>query len=65
VVSDIMGVTGLAIIRAIVDCQRDPLALAKLRQERCHRTESEIARALYGNWRDEHLFALRQAVELY
>src|SRR5262249_3562879 len=65
VVSDATGVTGLAIIRAIVAGQRDPLALAKLRHDKCHRTESEIARALYGNWRDEHLFALRQALELY
>jgi hypothetical protein len=41
---------------------RDPLELAKLRDERCKRTQAEIARALYGNWRDEHLFALKQAV---
>jgi transposase len=65
VVSDITGVTGLAIIQAIVRGQRDPLELAKLRHERCHRSEAEIARALYGNWRQEHLFALRQALELY
>lgn len=65
VVSDILGVTGLAIIRAILAGQRDPLELAKLRHDRCHRTEAEIARALYGNWRAEHLFALGQALELY
>jgi transposase len=65
VVSDVIGVTGLAIIRAILAGQRDPLELAKLRHERCHRPEAEIARALYGNWREEHLFALRQALELY
>ncbi len=65
VVSDVIGVTGLAIIRAILAGQRDPLALAKLRHAKCHRTEAEIARALYGNWRAEHLFALRQALELY
>jgi hypothetical protein len=39
--------------------------LAKLRDERCKRTQAEIARALYGNWRHEHLFALKQAVALY
>jgi transposase len=65
VVSDITGVTGLAIIRAILRGRRDPLELAKLRHERCKHTEAEIARALYGNWRDEHLFALQQALELY
>jgi transposase len=65
VVSDITGLTGLAIIRAILAGQRDPLQLAKLRDARCQRTEAEIARALYGNWRQEHLFALRQALDLY
>jgi transposase len=65
VVSDVTGVTGLAILRAILAGQRDPLELAKRRRERCHRSEAEIARALYGNWREEHLFALRQALELY
>jgi transposase len=64
-VSDITGVTGLAIIKAILRGERDPLQLAKLRHHRCQRTEAEIARALYGNWRAEHLFALRQALELY
>jgi hypothetical protein len=65
VVSDVTGVTGLAIIRAILAGQRDPLQLAKLRDDRCGHSEADIARALYGNWREEHLFALKQAVELY
>ena len=65
VVSDVSGVTGMAIIRAILGGERDPLELAKLRNDHCKRTEAEIARALYGNWRAEHLFALRQAVTLY
>jgi transposase len=65
VVADITGVTGLRIIKAILRGERDPLQLAKLRQENCKRTEAEIARALYGNWRAEHLFALQQALELY
>jgi transposase len=65
VVSDIVGVTGLAIIETILAGQRDPRELAKLRHERCKRTEAEIARALQGNWREEHLFALKQALELY
>jgi transposase len=65
VVGDIMGVTGLAIIKAILRGERHPRELAKLRDERCHHTEAEIARALYGNWRDEHLFALKQALASY
>jgi transposase len=65
VVSDITGVTGLAIIKAILAGEREPRKLAKLRDERCKRTEAEIARALHGNWREEHLFALEQALELY
>jgi transposase len=65
VVSDVTGVTGMAIIKAILRGERDPLQLAKLRNDKCKRTEAEIARALYGNWRAEHLFALQQAVALY
>jgi transposase len=65
VVSDVMGLTGLSIIKAILGGERNPRTLAKLRHERCKRTEAEIARALQGNWREEHLFALRQALELH
>ena len=65
VVSDIVGVTGLAIIKALLRGERDPRELAKLRHEKCRRTEAELARALRGNWRAEHLFALEQALALY
>ena len=65
VVSDVVGVTGMAILKAILDGQRDTPTLAKLRHPNCHQTEKEIARALAGNWRDEHLFTLKQAVQLY
>ena len=65
VVSSIVGVTGTAIIEAILDGERDPSKLAALRHERCARPESEIAKALEGTWRPEHLFALQQAYELY
>ena len=65
VVSDVTGVTGMAIIKAILRGQRKPRELAKLRHDTCRRTQAEIARALYGNWRQEHLFALKQAVALY
>jgi transposase len=65
VVSDVTGRTGMAILRAILRGEREPLKLAKLRNVNCKRTEAEIARALQGNWRDEHLFALKQALALY
>src|SRR5438309_2044605 len=51
VVSDVMGLTGLSIIKAILGGERNPRTLAKLRNERCKRSEAEIARALHGTWR--------------
>jgi len=65
VVSDITGATGQRIIRAILDGARDAVVLAKLRDCRCKNDEDTIAKALQGNWRDDHLFTLQQAVELY
>ena len=65
VVSDVTSVTGMAILKAILVGERDPLTLARLRDRHCQQSEAEIARALQGNWRAEHLFALQQAVELY
>ena len=65
VVSDVTGKTGMGIIRAIVEGERDPHELAQLRDHRCRKSVETIAKALEGNWRVEHLFALRQAVELY
>ena len=65
VVSDIVGQTGLKIIKDIVRGVRDPMKLAKHRHERCQATEAEIASALVGNWRKEHLFALKQGLEMY
>lgn len=65
VVSDITGKTGMLIIRAIVDGERDPHKLSQHRDYRCRRSEEEIAKSLEGHYRDEHLFALRQALELY
>jgi transposase len=65
VLSDITGHTGMAIIDAILAGERDPAVLAKLRDPRCKNSEEIIAKSLQGNWRDDHLFELRQAVELY
>lgn len=64
-VSDISGVTGMAIIRAIVGGEQDPYALARLRDRRCKKTEDQIAQELTGNWRSEHLFNLGQALRIY
>ncbi len=64
-VKDVTGVTGLAIIRAILAGERDPVKLAELRDPRCAQPESEFVAALTGNYRDEHVFALKQAVALY
>jgi transposase len=65
VISDITGQTGMSIIRDIVAGERDPVKLAQYRDPRCHSSQAEIAKALTGNYRDEHVFALQQALELY
>ena len=65
VLSDITGVTGLKIIRAILAGERNPKQLAQFRDGRCKSSEAEIAKSLEGHYKREHLFALKQAVELY
>lgn len=65
VVTDITGVTGMAIIKAILAGERDGYKLAALRDKRCKNDAATIARSLQGNFRPEHLFSLKQAVELY
>ena len=65
VISDITGATGLRIIQAILDGQRDPQELAAMRDPNCKNSEEIIAKALKGNYRNEHLFALRQAFDLF
>lgn len=65
VVSDITGATGMRIIRAIMAGQRDPMELAKMRDSRCKKSVETIAAALTGNYRDEHVFTLGQALELF
>jgi transposase len=64
-ISDISGVTGLAIIRAILKGQRDPWELARLRDRRIQASEEEVAHSLEGNWREDVLFELDQVVEGY
>ena len=65
VLSDIMGVTGQLIVRAIAAGERDGAVLAGFRDGRCKADEATIAASLEGNWRAEHLFALEQALERY
>jgi transposase len=65
VVSDITGVTGLSIIRAIVAGERDRYNLARFRQSGCAKSEEEIAKALEGNYKLEHVFVLKQALAQY
>lgn len=65
VVSDLMGKTGQAIVRAVVAGERDPQRLARLRDRRLRADEATVARSLYGNWRSEHLLALSQALAHY
>ena len=64
-VSDIDGVTGMKIVRAIAKGERDPVKLAQLRDWRCHKSEEEIAKELTGHWREDHLFSLRQSLHMY
>jgi transposase len=64
-ISDVDGVTGLAIIRAILQGERDPRKLAQLRDRRVRASEEEVAQSLQGNWREDVLFELKQVVEGY
>ena len=65
VLTDVMGMTGQAIIRDIVAGQRDPRVLVRHRHRRVKASEHDIVRALTGNWREEHLFVLGQALAMY
>jgi transposase len=65
VVTDITGATGMRIMRAIIGGERDAARLATYRDIRCKESEQTITAALTGNYRDEHVFGLKQAVELY
>lgn len=65
VIADIVGDTGQKILRAIVNGERDGQKLARLKNARIRASEEDIAKSLQGNWREEHLFALKQALSLY
>jgi transposase len=65
VISDITGVTGMKIMRDIVAGERDPNKLAQHRDFRCAKSKQEIAKSLQGNYKPEHVFTLKQALEIY
>ena len=65
VISNITGKTGMDIIEAIAGGERDPRKLARLRDPRTKADEATIAKSLQGHWREEHIFELTQALELY
>ena len=65
VISDLTGVTGLAILEAILGGERDAQKLAALKDHRIKATRDTIARSLQGDWRAEHLFVLRQALDMW
>lgn len=65
VITDVTGLTGMQIIRAILNGERNPVALAQFRDHRCKSSEAEIAKALTGNYQDGYIFTLRQAVEAF
>lgn len=65
-VSDLVGATGLRILDAILAGERDPKKLVELRDKLCRKTtEAELEKALEGDWREEHLFELKQSLETY
>jgi transposase len=65
VLSDITGVSGLLMIRAIVNGENDPQKLSAYRDRNCKQPREIIEKALTGNYREEHIFSLKQALELY
>jgi hypothetical protein len=65
VISDLTGITGMAIIRAIVAGERNPQILAALKNSRIKSSASELAKALTGDSRVEHIFVLQQELQLY
>lgn len=65
VLSDITGVTGMAIIKAILGGETNPKRLAAMRDGRCKNSEEIIEKSLEGNYREEHLFVLKQAMDAY
>jgi hypothetical protein len=64
-VSDLNGTTGMAMVRAIANGERDAKKLAQLGDPHCRQSEEQIAEQLRGHWREDHLFSLQQALKMY
>lgn len=65
VIRDLTGVTGMKIIRLIVEGERDPAVLAQYRDPRCKSSVEDIRESLIGNYQDDHMHCLKQSLELY
>ena len=65
VFSDILGKSGQAIIKAILDGERDPKKLSALADSRCKTSKDEIEKSLQATWDEEHLFEMKQSNSLY
>lgn len=65
VISDVVGQTGQKILRAIIAGERDGKVLAEMKNGHIHASADDIAKSLQGNWRAEHLFALKQALDMF
>jgi transposase len=65
VITDIIGDTGMRIIRAVVSGERNSQVLANYRDSRCKNSADAIEKSLTGNYRNEHIFSLKQALELF
>ena len=65
VVNDICGLTGMTIIKAICNGEKNPERLAELRHHNCKKSKEEIAKALHSNGRQDYIFALKQELEMY
>ncbi|WP_373124528.1 IS110 family transposase [Bacteroides uniformis] len=65
VISDLLGKSGMAIIKSIIDGNHNPTELAMLAEDNCKATKEEIAKSLEGTWSEDHLFELEQAYDLY
>ena len=65
VIRDLTGLTGMKIIRSIIEGERDPAVLAQYRDPRCKSSEEEIRESLIGNYQEDHMFCLKQALDLY
>ena len=65
VLSDVTGSTGMAILNAIVNGERNPQVLSQFRDDRCKSSQDTIAKSLVGNYREEFIFELRQALASY